>query len=75
MPYRCVVPHCKGNGKNGHKVRVFSFLKDKTLCDIWMHTIKKTLSDIWACAIKRMIFYPNYIFSQVGIFHIKKKIN
>ena len=44
MPYRCVIPHCKGNYKNGCKVHVFSFLKDKTL------------SDIWTCAIKSMDF-------------------
>ena len=41
MPYKCVVPNWKGNYKNGPKVHVFSFPKDKELSDIWIHTIKR----------------------------------
>ena len=48
MSYRCVVPNCKGNYKNGPKVHVFSFPKDKELSDVWMRTIK---------FFSRVIFY------------------
>ena len=41
MPYRCVVPTCKGNYKNGPRFHVFSFPKNKELSNVWIRTIKR----------------------------------
>ena len=41
MPYECVISNRKGNYKNGPNVHIFSFLEDKELSDIWIHTIKR----------------------------------
>ena len=50
-----IVPNCKGNYKNGPKVYVFSFPKDKELSDVSTRTIK------------RENFSPTK-FSRVGLF-------
>ena len=55
MFYWCILLHCKGI------IIVFSFLKDKTLSDIWTHEIK------------RIDFTPK--FSKVSSFYIKKQVN
>ena len=40
MPYKRVVPKCKGDYKNFAKVHVFSFTKDIELSDVWFRRIK-----------------------------------
>ena len=41
MPFKCVVPFCKGNYRNGPKVSVFSFPNDKKLCEKWIYAIRR----------------------------------
>ena len=41
MPYCCCVPKCNGNYDKGTKVSVFSFTKDETLKEKWVHAIKR----------------------------------
>ena len=41
MPYRCVVPNCRGNYDKKSKVTLFGFPKDVRRRDIWTHSIHR----------------------------------
>ncbi len=62
MPYKCIVPNCKGNYKNGLRVRVFSLPNNKKL------------SDVWICIIKRDNFSSTEL-RRVSIFSVLKMVN
>lgn len=39
MPFKCCVPKCSGNYKNGPKVSTFSYPKDEELRKKWLKAI------------------------------------
>lgn len=41
MPNKCCVPRCRGNYKNGSKVRIFRFPKDEELRQKWIRAIPR----------------------------------
>ncbi len=41
MPFKCSVPHCRGNYDDDNKVRIFRFPADETLNQVWLHKISR----------------------------------
>lgn len=41
MPHSCCVPGCRGNYRNGPKVRVYSFPSEDSLRNQWIRAIKR----------------------------------
>lgn len=41
MPYKCCVPHCRGNYDVENKVTVFQFPSDENLKAVWINKISR----------------------------------